>query len=160
MSQQSENSNIPLRRSLRKHVTTSNSAGPNILKDNVGSFKQLSRSASKFGDGGVNFKEMSSKRKYKYFLFVCTCMYMQGFQQVLRTCHWGLFRCPLEGKEGGRARQNLIARFKSIYWGSMSGRFKVLSKNTCEGVHLIVKLPAISLQACKFTKIELLHSYF
>ena len=29
---------------------------------------------------------------------------------------------------------------------------KMLSKNTCEGVHLIVvKMPAISLQACKFT---------
>ena len=36
----------------------------------------------------------------------------------------------------------------------------MLSKNTCEGVHLIVKLPAISLQACKFTKNELLHIHF
>ena len=34
-----------------------------------------------------------------------------------------------------------------------------LSKNTCEGVHLIVKLPAISLQACKFTKNELIHTF-
>ena len=32
------------------------------------------------------------------------------------------------------------------------GGLKMLSKNTCEGVHLIVKLPAIILQACKFTK--------
>ena len=31
----------------------------------------------------------------------------------------------------------------------------MLSKNTCEGVHLIKKLPAISLQASKFTKNEL-----
>ena len=37
---------------------------------------------------------------------------------------------------------------------------KMLSKNTCDGVHLIVKLPAISLQACKFTKNELLHTHF
>ena len=37
---------------------------------------------------------------------------------------------------------------------------KILSKNTSEGVHLIVKLPAISLQASKFTKNELLHTYF
>ena len=37
---------------------------------------------------------------------------------------------------------------------------KMLSKNTCKGVHLIVKLPAISLQASKFTKNELLHTYF
>ena len=36
----------------------------------------------------------------------------------------------------------------------------MLSKNTCEGVHLKVKLPAISQQACKFTKNELLHSFF
>ena len=36
----------------------------------------------------------------------------------------------------------------------------MLSKNTYEGVHLLVKLPAISLQACKFTKIELLDTYF
>ena len=36
---------------------------------------------------------------------------------------------------------------------------KMLSKNTCEGLHLIVKLLAISLQACKFTKNGLLHRY-
>ena len=40
------------------------------------------------------------------------------------------------------------------------GELKMPSKNTCEGVHLIVKLPAISLQASKFTKNELLHTYF
>ena len=41
-------------------MTASNSnSGPNILKDNVGSFRQLSRSASKLGEGGVNFKEKS-----------------------------------------------------------------------------------------------------
>ena len=39
-------------------------------------------------------------------------------------------------------------------------QLKMLSKNTNEGVHLIVKLPAISLQACKFTKNELLHTHF
>ena len=36
----------------------------------------------------------------------------------------------------------------------------MLSKNTYEGVHLIVKLPAISLQVSKFTKNELLHTHF
>ena len=40
------------------------------------------------------------------------------------------------------------------------GGLKMLSKNTCEGVHLIVKLPAISLQACKFNENELLHTHF
>ena len=34
------------------------------------------------------------------------------------------------------------------------GRIKMLSKNACEGVHLIVKLLAISLQACRFTIFE------
>ena len=36
----------------------------------------------------------------------------------------------------------------------------MLSKKSCEGVQLIVKLPAISLKPCKFTKNELLHTYF
>ena len=39
-------------------------------------------------------------------------------------------------------------------WGQLK-----MSKNTCEGVQLIVKLPAISLQASKFTKNQL-HTYF
>ena len=40
------------------------------------------------------------------------------------------------------------------------GGLKMLSKNTWEGVYLIVKLLAISLQTCKFTKNELLQTYF
>ena len=44
--------------------------------------------------------------------------------------------------------------------GGAWGELKIPSKNTCEGVHLMVKLPAISLQASKFTKNELLHIYF
>ena len=43
-------------------------------------------------------------------------------------------------------------------WGGGEGG-KILLKNICEGVHMLVKLPAISLQACKFTKNEL-HIYF
>ena len=45
-------------------------------------------------------------------------------------------------------------------WGEWGGGCKMLLKNICEGVHMLVKLPAISLQACKFTKNELLHTYF
>ena len=56
----------------------------------------------------------------------------QGFPQVLQT--WG------------GAPQNLM--------------LKMLLKNTSEGVHLIKKLPAISQQASKFTKNELLHTSF
>ena len=62
------------------------------------------------------------------------------------------------------ALQNLMGEggggwLKSIHGGSMGG-LKILAKNNCEGVHMIVKLPTISLQACKFTKTELLHTYF
>ena len=96
MSHQSENSSTPLRRSSRKHVTTSNSAGPNILKDKVGSFRQLSRSASKLGDGGVNFKEMSSKRKYKYFLFIYMFVYT-GFPTGVENMPLGALQVSIEG---------------------------------------------------------------
>ena len=57
--------------------------------------------------------------------------------------------------EGG-APQNLTGGARG--GGSLSqnmrriwGELKMLSKNTCEGLHLIKKLPAISLQASKFT---------
>ena len=47
---------------------------------------------------------------------------------------------------------------ESIHGGSMwgGGGLKMLMKNTCEGVHLLVKLLAISLQTYKFTKNEIL----
>ena len=48
---------------------------------------------------------------------------------------------------------------KSLHEWSM-GELKMMSKNTYDEVHLIVKLLAISLQACKFTTNELLHTYF
>ena len=50
--------------------------------------------------------------------------------------------------------------YLSQYVGGAWKGLKMLLKNTCEGVHLIVKLPAISLQASKFTKNELLHTHF
>ena len=40
------------------------------------------------------------------------------------------------------------------------GVVEMLLKNICEGVHTLVNLPAISLQAYKFSKNELLHTYF
>ena len=44
--------------------------------------------------------------------------------------------------------------------GGAWGELNMLLKNTCERVHLIVKLPAIRLQVSKFTKNDLLHIYF
>ena len=69
------------------------------------------------------------------------------------------------------ALQNLTARLESIHGGSMGdeggGGLKTMFlksrnilENISEGVHFLVKLLAISLQACNFTKNELLHTYF
>ena len=61
---------------------------------------------------------------------------------------------------GVGALQSLMGgrELKSIHGGSM-GAFKMVAKNASKGVHLIVKLWAISLQTCKFTKNEL-HTSF
>ena len=74
----------------------------------------------------------------------------QGFPQVLR-----IWRGALRNLIGGE--------LKSLHGESMGegGReLKMLLKNTCEEVHLIVKSPSICLQACKFAKNEPLHTYF
>ena len=76
----------------------------------------------------------------------CFFSHIQGFPQLLGT--W----------EG--ALQNLMGGALSQYMGEHGGRLKILSKNDCDGVHLIVKLPPISLQVWKSTKNELLHTYF
>ena len=44
--------------------------------------------------------------------------------------------------------------------GAGGGGLKTVLKGTCEGVHLLVKLPTISLETCKFTENELLHTGF
>ena len=67
-----------------------------------------------------------------------------------RNCEHGGGSSKFDGEGGG---------LKSKHRGAW-GELKMLSKNTCEGVHLIVKLLAISLQASKFTKNEFLHTHF
>ena len=62
------------------------------------------------------------------------------------------------GGRGGLFKIFMRVGGLSQYMGGMRG-VKMLSKNACEGVHLIVKLPAVSLQTCKFTENEL-HTYF
>ena len=61
------------------------------------------------------------------------------------------------GRKGSR-----IDTWKEIggWGGGGRGGVKLLLKNTCEGVHMLVELPTISLQASKFTKNELIHTYF
>ena len=89
-----------------------------------------------------------------------------GYHRVSHRCweHGGALPPPLLGGQGR-------GLFK-IWWGggggwwlsqNMGGAWgglKMLSKINCEGDHLIVKLAAISLHAWKFTKNELLHTYF
>ena len=68
--------------------------------------------------------------------------------------------CPPDWGGGGSSK--FEGGLKSIHGGAW-GELKMLSKNTCEIVHLTVltvTLPPISLQACKFTKNKLLHPYF
>ena len=67
--------------------------------------------------------------------FILYCTY-QGLSQVLRT--WGVGGV-------GVALQNLMWGLKSIQWGSMGGALNAVEK---------------TLQACKFSKNELLHTYF
>ena len=69
---------------------------------------------------------------------------IRGFPQVFRTLG---------------ALQYLMGELESIQ--GEHGGLKVKSlKNTCEGVHLLVKLPAIRLQACNFTNNELFPKHF
>ena len=49
--------------------------------------------------------------------------------------------------------QNLMEGGLSQNMRGTWGKLKILSKNTCEGVHLTVKLLPISLKACKCTHI-------
>ena len=67
--------------------------------------------------------------------------------------------CPI-GFENMGGRGDLQNLMGGLYMGEHRG-LKMLSKNTCEGVHLIVKLAAINLQACKFTKkLTSSHTFF
>ena len=53
----------------------------------------------------------------------------------------------------------LLSQYMRGTWAG-GGGLKMVLQNTCEEVHLLVKFPAISLQACKFTKNKLLQTFF
>ena len=73
----------------------------------------------------------------------------------------GFSTCVENMGGGGGALQNLMGGSLSQYMrGAWRGGLKMQLENTCEGVYLIIMLQAISLQACKFTKNELLHTHF
>ena len=79
-------------------------------------------------------------------------------QQSFLKLLWSGFPTGVEDMGGSSKFDGGGGGGLSQYMGG--GGLKMLSKNTCEGLHLILKLSAISLQACKFTKNELLHTYF
>ena len=76
----------------------------------------------------------------------------QSFLQVLRT--WEGLCPPIGGGGSLKFDGEDLSRYIGGAWGH-----KTLLKNTCAGVHLLLKLLAISLQVCKFTKNEL-HIFF
>ena len=80
------------------------------------------------------------------------------------STHTHLKFCPIPGfhtsfKNIGEGIQNLIEGA----WVNTQvehERIQIVLKNTCERVHLLVKLLDLSLQDYKFTKNELLHIFF
>ena len=72
---------------------------------------------------------------------------------MLRT--WGDVPPPL--RRGGFLKFDRGVGGLSQYIGEDRG-LKTVLKNTCEEAHLLVKLLAVSLQACKFTNNDL-HAY-
>ena len=66
----------------------------------------------------------------------------QGFPQVLRT--WG--SCTPSPPRPSSSKFDRGGGLESMHGGTIGGELKMLSKNTFEGVHLLVKLPTISLQ--------------
>ena len=71
-------------------------------------------------------------------------------KEVLR--HWGPDLCRPHPHWVG-VPQNLMEGGLSQNMRGTWGKLKILSKNTCEGLHLTVKLLPISLKACKCTHI-------
>ena len=72
----------------------------------------------------------------------------QGFPKVLRT--WGRLCHSLPPIEEGSSKfgdgGGGLSQYMGGVWGV--GGLKMVVKNICERVYLLVKLPPISLQAC------------
>ena len=89
-----------------------------------------------------------------------TCLYSERVQLLSLRLGFPTGVENMMGWVGGASKFDGVGGdVKSIH-GEHGVVLKMLSKNTCKRVHLIVKLPAIILQAYKFTKNELYHIYF
>ena len=96
----------------------------------------------------VNIEILTSNLTYFWWIVTQNHICVHGFPQMLRT--WVRRGAP----------RNLMGGVLKSKHGGAWGELNMLSKNTCEGVNLIVKLPPISLQDSKCTKNKLLHTYF
>ena len=84
---------------------------------------------------------------------------LDGLREALTGCVDGpRFPTGVENM-GGMGDSSKFNEGLSQYMGGAWAGVKML-KNTCEGLHLLVMLLAISLQAYKFTKNELFQTYF
>ena len=86
-----------------------------------------------------------TKTQEKSILISRYCIYL------IQICYLRIRTC-LFLKWNWRHSKCLCHKFDCFLWdgGAWGGGLKMLSKNTCKGVHFIVKLQAISLPACKF----------
>ena len=98
----------------------------------------------KNGHGTLNFNEWLNLAE-----FLHANIYSRKLKVTLTVTGWAWSNIGMSFSGFTTGVENM-GGLKSIHGGRM-GSLEMLPKNTCEGVHLIVKLLAISLQACKFT---------
>ena len=146
---------------------------PFLLESGVGRLNQIFK---KRGLERISIYrgELLGKREVSFFTLGCKYLQIKKFNTV--RIHWKIwffiylfiiFWPP--GFPIGVANMGVLFKiWGGGAWvntcgehdGEGGGGLKTLLKNTYEGVHLLVKLPAKSLQACEFTKNEVLHTYF
>ena len=109
----------------------------------LNSYKDFQKNKNRSGKQVIFYKIFEKqKKKSSYILFY--------YQQNFTSPQWA----DIPGFP--TSVENMMSTWINT-WGRLRG-LKMLLKNTCHGVHMLVKLPAISLQACKFVKNELLHT--
>ena len=94
---------------------------------------------------------------YIYILYIYICIYIYiyiyiytGFPKDAENMGTAAL-LPLRGGGLFKIWWGCLCQYMwEAWWG-----LKTVVKNTCEGVHLLVKLPPPSLKACKFPKNEL-----
>ena len=109
----------------------------------------------------MKFAETSLYNIYIYiYIYIYICVYIYIYNIYIYTyihTYIRLYNIQVSHRCLEHGRGSGSSKFDGE---GGEGQLQMLPKNTCEGVHLKVKLAAISLQACKFTKNEFLHTHF